>query len=106
MSTPQRILDLRQYAASADVQKNIRMSPLLVHFLAESSRVLGISEAEFMRRIAYNALMDWIQAGLYQIPEEIFAEAQKSPVLKRNSPTVRNLKQYRNTPDRPPSDAA
>jgi hypothetical protein len=105
MPTSSRIAHLRQYAIDPHLRKSVLLSPLLGHFLAANAKLYGISESEFLRRVLFDMVEKWMQAGLYRIPDELLSTGE-TPVPKPTPSTIRNLKQYRNTPDRPPSDVA
>mgnify|MGYP003393238894 CR=1 FL=1 len=54
----------------AHIYKSFGFPPLLAYFIASRATVIQCSEAEFIRRLAYNAMLEWIQAGLFKIPED------------------------------------
>lgn len=45
-------------------------NPLLTHFLESASNTLGVSKAEFLRRLLLDAMEKWILEQLYSVPEE------------------------------------
>jgi hypothetical protein len=52
------------------VTRPFLLSPLASHFLKSTAIRLGISGAEFARRIVDAALVEYLKNGLYQLPDE------------------------------------
>ena len=75
-----RIGRLRAIATAPVLLHHVRISPLLDHFVRSCATMLGISQAEFYRRVLIADLLLWQKNGLYQIPEEFLASS--------NTPTL------------------
>jgi hypothetical protein len=49
----------------------IALSPLTRHFLKTTAKQLGISVAEFVRRVLDLTLIEYLKVGLYRLPAEL-----------------------------------
>jgi hypothetical protein len=54
-------------------QRTFRVIPLDDHFLYAASTTLGISKSELLRRMIYEARMNFVKAGLYTAPKDLRA---------------------------------
>jgi hypothetical protein len=77
MNSSLKLQQLRQYQTNTSVKKSVLFSPLLCHFLTDRAHLFSISEAEFLRRLLSEALVQHMQHGLYRLPNELRTFSQK-----------------------------
>jgi hypothetical protein len=52
------------------VQFQLMLAPLTAHFIRASAKRLGVSNSEFGRRIFDAALVEYVKAGIYELPAQ------------------------------------
>lgn len=85
----------------AHCQKGVSLSPLTCYFVRHTAQLHGISDSEFIRRVLDFTMNEYIGRGLFTIPERFYTFPE--PEVRKPTPSkweaVRNLKQYRHTPN-------
>lgn len=65
------------------ISHNLAVPPILDHFARSASTLLGISCAEFYRRLLTEAMLQFIAKGVYAIPPE---HVPNIPVYRKTTP--------------------
>lgn len=84
---------LSEYGKKHVLLYALYLNPLLDHFLRDRAKVFGVSQAEFVRRIIWNTMEDYIKHGLYTVPQELVASS-KTEIRLPSPARLQNLLEW------------